>query len=303
MNRARQAFTLIELLVVLAIIGILIAMLIPAVQRVRESSAKAQCSQNMGQLGQAVFTLVTDSRGFLPPLSAPCADPAFAGCYTSVLPEPFGRTNYTVYHHLLRYLDQEPLYDELKTSLFAGGQYDKVIPVLLCPSDPSIVNGKNTTTYGGANSWGASCYAANNYVFGDPEKGTTYGSNKLDANSIPDGPSNTILFAEVYGTCGSSGDVNFLWGSLWANANSIWRPGFNLGPGKGDVVGYPPARLPQAQPDYINSCDPERPQSGHAMGLHVCMGDGSVRFVYVNVNPTSWAGANDPRDGLQPKDF
>src|SRR5262249_20099940 len=120
--------------------------------------------------------------------------------------------------------------------------------------------------------------------------------------SIPDGTSNTIFFAEVYGTCGNAGslDSGGTWGSLWADANSVWRPGYNLVPGKWSVSGYPPARRPHDQPHFYNSCDPNRPQSGRTGGLNVCMGDGSVRFVLVGISASTWATVNDPQDGGVP---
>ncbi len=291
----RSGFTLIELLVVIAIIAILIALLVPAVQKVRESAARTQCINNFKQVGLAVHNL-HDTRKILPPLCAPCADPNNAGCFTSAS-TPYGRHIYTTFHFLLPYLEQDAIYKQLSLSGYAGGQYYRALTVLICPSDPSVVNGMNTTTNGGANNWGASSVAANNYVFGNPQSGNTWGANKIPAH-IPDGTSNTIFFAEVYGTCGNSGNQASLWGSLWADANSIWRPGYNLGGSKGYVTGYPPARLPQDQPNFINTCDANRPQSGHSGGLNVCLGDGSVRFVPASISQATWAAANDPRDGI-----
>jgi prepilin-type N-terminal cleavage/methylation domain-containing protein/prepilin-type processing-associated H-X9-DG protein len=298
--RSRPGFTLIELLVVIAIIAILIGLLVPAVQKVRDAADRAQCQNSFKQVGLAAHNF-HDAYKKLPPMSAPCADPSIGGCFTPTT-SPFGRHIYTTFTFLLPYLEQKNIYVQLSLSGYAGGQYFRPIPILVCPADPSVANYMNTTAYGGAKFWGASSVAANNYVFGNPAGGDTWSAAARIPASIPDGTSNTIFFAEVYGTCGNAGslDSSGTWGSLWADANSIWRPGYNLGPGKWSVSGYPPARLPQEQPHFYNSCDPNRPQSGHTGGLNVCMGDGSVRFVLAGISPSTWATVNDPQDGGVP---
>jgi prepilin-type processing-associated H-X9-DG protein len=98
----------------------------------------------------------------------------------------------------------------------------------------------------------------------------------------------------------SSADTN-VWGSLWADSNSIWRPGFNLGAGKsGTTKGYPAAKLPQTNPEFIINCDPTTTQSAHDGGINVTLGDGSVRFVQSSIGPATWAAVNDPRDSVNP---
>ena len=304
MNRNRIGFTLIELLVVIAIIAILIALLVPAVQKVREAAAQTQCRNNLKQITLAMHSL-NDANRVLPPLVAQtnllpitAADPQYNGAI-----------GYTLFNWLLPFVDQNAFFQasmgNVNTIINGARVRSHVMPVYLCPSDPSTAAGNPQTTNGGANDWAVGNYAANYLAFGDPNG--TNATMRVEAvrkqlgASFPDGLSNTILFAERYGTCGSSGNWNAAttYGSLWSDSVDFWRPLFCVNRLDQWPVnpGYAPCSMFQVQPNAINACDSARAQSPHAGGINAAIGDGSVRFIAASISATTWQQACDPQDG------
>jgi prepilin-type N-terminal cleavage/methylation domain-containing protein/prepilin-type processing-associated H-X9-DG protein len=152
--RRGLGFTLIELLVVIAIIAILIALLLPAVQKVRDAAARTQCANNLKQIGLAIHSF-HDSKGFLPPAGCDDGKPLSGGPW----PDAGEGTNWSVF--ILPYIEQGALYNRLTFNGDSGwtntantgsaknnctAASGVVIPIYRCPSDPhrpTINNGSN----------------------------------------------------------------------------------------------------------------------------------------------------------------
>jgi prepilin-type N-terminal cleavage/methylation domain-containing protein/prepilin-type processing-associated H-X9-DG protein len=299
---SRRAFTLVELLVVIAIIGILVALLLPAVQSAREAARRMQCKNHLKQIGLAMHTL-HDANNVLPPLVAPSSNSQL-----TVQGPYLGATGYTVFDWLLPYIEQGNLFDLAKrnvnTSIDGKTLYQQLIAIYRCPSE-STTGGQcwGLTTNGRADLWRTSNYSANYFVFGDPMAADVT-SRREGANTLSvfkDGTSNTIVFTERYGTCGTSGDPNSssTYGNLWSDSNSVWRAVFciNNYSQEPSNPGYEPCLKFQDAPLWKNTCESRRAQSPHSGGIHVALGDGSVRMVNAGITDQLWAQACDPRDG------
>lgn len=307
--RSRRGFTLIELLVVIALIAVLLGMLMAAVQKARDAAARIKCLNNLRQVGLATHTS-HDSAGTLPPLCAPdmWTGTTIAGPYQNGV-------GFTVFTWLLPFMEQGPLYEQskldVKTSVGgpgAGTVYSQPMAIYRCPAEPMPAgrggDGLGATKNGGADIWAIGNYAANYYVFGNPAASSTTQreqGNNVIPSSFPDGVSNVIYFTERYGTCGSSGnpDAGSTFGNLWSDSNSVWRPVFciNNSSKRPWSAGYAACPMFQVRPDWIKGCDSVKPQSPHANGIGICLGDGSARFLSGSVDPSVWASLCDPQDG------
>jgi len=307
----RAAFTLIELLVVIAIIAILIGLLLPAVQKVREAANRANCANHLAQIGKATHNLST-SNSVLPPLVAPSSSTAL-----SVSPGYSGPIGYTFFTWLLPYIEQDTLFNTANGTVNravpgtpgAGTVYAVSIKVYRCPSEPKPTgpfgDGMGSTTNGRADLWAISNYAANYLVFGNPLAATVVERREGRARipqTFSDGTSNVVMFTERYGTCGITTDPNTSTtnGNLWCDSNSVWRPIFciNNSSKEPSQRGYIACEKFQVTPIWNGTCISRLAQSPHSGGIHVCMGDGSVRFISANVSDVIWARACDPQDGV-----
>ncbi len=315
--RRRSAFTLIELLVVIAIIAILIGLLLPAIQKVRESAARAHCQNNMKQISLGTHTM-HDEWGQLPPA---------VGLF------PVGVLNFgPVTFYLLPYIEQDLVWQKS----FSGGTYVSnnngvqatVIKTYICPSDPSWVpEAPNNFAFGSyaANAlafskgtWnGAAGDFLNYYVAGadpsainlaDMADPICIGGKTLAAN-FPDGTSNTILYTEKYARCGpdmtASNGNNFSGSTQWADRFAIYSApyiGFYPTPNNGNPpvpVNYGTAGMFQVQPWpwQSNNCKIDIASTGHPSGIVAGMGDGSVRLCAPSMSPKTWWQAMVPEDG------
>jgi prepilin-type N-terminal cleavage/methylation domain-containing protein len=325
----RHAFTLIELLVVIAIIAVLIGLLLPAVQKVREAAARMQCQNNLKQIGLAVHNYAGANQK---------VPNAWLQQWNGFGGNGSNRNVTTFWHLILPYVEQDNLY-QLGTrsnpqivsdnmTLWCGlpSMGGVSVKTYLCPSD-----GGPTTTGNPTSFWFAfnhqtnprtepatSNYAANVMVF-DPSV------NRDLVTSMPDGLSNTVIVAHRLRWC----DASVVWGGAGQGAFTGWAihqfqtgntrdsgyfgmPTYNARRGlnvtRQNEFGVPSQRMDfwesSAVPFYTNPtpgyCQPHVPTSPHS-GVMVCgLGDGSVRTVSSSISGTTWRNACIPDDGNVP---
>ncbi len=303
----RRGFTLLEILVVIAIIAILIALLLPAIQRVREAALRAQSMNNLRQIQLSVQNFASTHNDQVPALNG---DPKG--------PNP----NESVFGAILPYIEQGAIYDRLYKNP-PPGYLNLFVRVYVSPADPTL-----SREWEGA---GYTSYAANAWAF---QPGYRL------AASYRDGTSNTIAFAEHYAHCAQR--VLFEWhkhvvspatfalrrasfadngeiGQLFANS----EPGYTLSLGdvypvtKGSPPVSEPAYIPigprrhdtppdailqpittpfQTAPDVFD-CHSTIPQTPHKGGMLVGMMDGSVRVLSPTTSMNTFWGAVTPNGG------
>jgi prepilin-type N-terminal cleavage/methylation domain-containing protein/prepilin-type processing-associated H-X9-DG protein len=266
----RRAFTLIELLVVIAIIGVLIALLLPAVQKVREAANRSQCQNNLKQIGLACHAY-HDAHQALP------------SGYTATAPYPSTSPGWGWTAYLLAYLEQESLHRQINFNLPVEGQpaIRNVLKIYLCPSDTPPTSAFAVTDF----TFGTLCMAAPcSYavtVGDDPVEvdapdgnGVFYRNSKIRLTDITDGTNNTTMIGD----------------RAWADTKGIWAGAPNGGvtrPGPTNpwtsATGSTQAHI-LVHNNWINiTTDADGGlddfSSKHTGGANLLFADGSVRFI------------------------
>jgi len=305
-RRRPAGFTLVELLVVIAIIGVLIGLLLPAIQKIREAANRTKCQSQLRQMGIAMHNH-QDQKGFMP------------GLHVTIGQWPqFGSVDGPWTYHLLPFLEQVGIFEaghivnatqDYYGYTTGGNQgnsgsapHVQRISVYLCPADPSLPTAATNPT-----GYGSCSYAANAQALGVPADdgsivqnasnaqtaGSSYTPTPRVPDSFPDGTSQTVLFGEKFARCGAEGNG---WSYSMANFNN-WHSTMYYRAGWVVPVGYTPGsnitvanfpNLPfQANPLWSQAynattqkgCDPARAQTGHPTGMNACMADASTRVI------------------------
>jgi prepilin-type N-terminal cleavage/methylation domain-containing protein len=297
----RKGLTLLEMLVVLAITGILIALLLPAVQKVREAAVRTQSMNNLRQVVLAAHDFATDHDGRLPNV---------AGVEGS--PNP----GQSVLFALLPYIEQSTI-----LSQWYGKKKVVVtipVPTYMSPADPSIpLLAQQGRT-------GCSSYAANAQVF------TGFPSLVL---TFSDGTSNTITFAEHYAYCNLTVFLYSWYDAVnmgarratFADGGANVEQHCNPGDAYPETTGSPPQSIcpmgrdwtfqvaPSVQRNYAGydpnlpymplACDNYLANTPHRAGMLTAWGDGAVRLLERSVSPPVYWGAVTPASGESPGDW
>ena len=293
----RSAFTLVELLVVITIIGILIALLLPAVQAAREAARRMQCSNNLKQLGLALH-VYHDTNKCFPPASV-----------TDMVVNSVAFNRISLHARVLPFMEQRPLYDLVDFNVVwdpaSDGGINQAarrtrVDTLLCPSfqkEASEEEDDEWTThyYGVMGAKGINPVTGADYAVqqwypgaspayfggGHAENGMLYRNSSVKIRDVIDGTSNTLLMGEISWKGGYFGP----WLAGLSNGLALSYASKN--------VTYP---LNSFSIDFYDEWNSLSFGSMHPGGAHFLFADGSVHFISENIDLAIYKGAAS-RDG------
>lgn len=305
----RRGFTLLELLVVVALLAVLIGMLLPAIQKIRESAHGLTCRNNLKQIGLAAH-LFHEAQERMPPAFDFVPDAHLYG----------GAGLGPLSYHLLAFIEQNALYQMSRHRppsnppqdyflYTAANVHQQTVKLYNCPSDPTLPSsGVNPTTL-----YAPSSYAGNYLVFGavDADYRSLHSSGRPRlASSFPDGLGHTILFAEKYAIAGIRAEDNngraVQGGSHWAyfqsDCNSAFFAYYYPGSSGTDPHSVGPRNADdprnsrfQVRPP-ANRCNPCLAATAHS-AMNVCLADGSVRRLGAAMDKHTWWASVTPAGG------
>jgi len=280
MRQRREGWSLLEMIVVIALVGILLALVMVAVQKVRDSASAVTCLHHLRQLALACHAH-HDEKEKLPPYSTGQDGTAEANWWVHLAPYAGERSFHDKY---MKVAQPNPTPNGLLLVTAAtGGDFDNVpFELLQCPSDHSrsfVASGLATTNY-----------LANWYVFGDGEWGCYTRAQRF--KDVSDGLSCTVLFAEGYASCDGI-PRRTLVSCCLHNFGITWD-------GKpSDDPSYQPKDYTMFQvnprPKGDGECDKWRAQTPHP-AMPIALADGSTRLISPTIAPAMWKQLLKARD-------
>jgi len=288
MKRSNSGFTLVELLVVIAIIGVLVALLLPAVQAAREAARRSSCNNN---LKQYALGLHNSHDTFLK--------------FPVGLHDTHGRGNWWI--HVLPFVEEENLYQKANLSpgnrccgsLGTGGAHNVVVDSAACPSDPG---GGHVDTQGFQGNYvgcfGDTDFQASGYNVGMNGNGIFYNRSETRFRDITDGTSNTVMLGEILVRQGYSGhDIR---GRYWNfhGGGVLFSTLHNPNTSVGDRTDVHCQSLPEQNLPCANSGNNILSlRSWHPGGAQCAFADASVHFISETINNVTWNDMGQRNDG------